>query len=60
MMSKFIRFGKYLEGKGLITADVIISARLLQRGNNRKIGKLASDKGLLTEDDKRNKKNWKY
>ena len=40
-MSKFIRFGKYLEGKGLITADAIISARLLQRGNNRKIGKLA-------------------
>jgi len=50
-MSTFIRFGKYLEGKGLITADAIISARLLQRGNNRKIGKLARDKGWLTEDD---------
>ncbi|MFA5823786.1 MAG: hypothetical protein WC853_12030, partial [Thermodesulfovibrionales bacterium] len=37
--------------KGLITAKAAISARLLQRRNNRMIGEHAKDKGWLTDDN---------
>jgi hypothetical protein len=34
--------------KGLITKDMVIRARVLQRRNNRMIGERAKDKGWLT------------
>jgi hypothetical protein len=50
-MAEIHRFGSFLVARGLITDNEVISARLLQRKNNRLLGELAKDRGWLTYDD---------
>ena len=50
-MIMYDRFGQFLVGKGLINPDAVISARMLQRRNNRMVGTLAQDRGWLTDHD---------
>jgi len=42
-----IVFGRFLKAKGLITDEDIFNARMLQKRQNRKIGEIAVDRGLM-------------
>jgi len=45
---KYLKFGRFLLDKKLITATDIINARILQKSTNLRIGQLARSRGLLT------------
>jgi hypothetical protein len=48
---KYLKFGRFLLEKKLITATDIINARILQKNTNLRIGQLAKSKGLLTGEE---------
>jgi hypothetical protein len=48
---KYLKFGRFLLDKKLITATDIINARILQKRSNLLIGQLAVSKGLLSEEE---------
>jgi hypothetical protein len=43
-------FGRYLRAKGLISEEDIFNARMLQKKQNRKIGEIAVERGLMDID----------
>jgi hypothetical protein len=45
---KYLKFGRFLLDKKLITATDVINARILQKSTNLMIGQLARSKGLLS------------
>jgi hypothetical protein len=45
---RYLFFGQYLHGKGLVTFEDIYKARMFQKRNNLKIGELAMKRGWLT------------
>jgi hypothetical protein len=48
---KYLKFGRYLLGKKIITERDIRTARFIQKKNNHMIGDLARAKGWLNDDD---------
>jgi hypothetical protein len=48
---KYLKFGRFLLDKKLITATDVINARILQKSTNIRIGQLARSKGLLTGEE---------
>lgn len=47
---KYLLFGQYLRLNGIVTIEDTIQARAMQLTQNRKIGELAIEKGLLNEE----------
>lgn len=45
-----IIFGRFLKAKGLITEEDIFNARMLQKRQNRKIGEIAVERGIMDID----------
>jgi hypothetical protein len=48
---RYLKFGRFLLDKKLITAADVINARILQKNANLRIGQLARLKGLLTAEE---------
>lgn len=48
---RYLRLGRYLCEKGLITERDILNARLIQKKSNLRIGELARARGWLNDDD---------
>lgn len=51
MSLRYLLFGQYLAKKGLITEREIIAARMLQKKENKRIGRLARERGLMDKED---------
>jgi hypothetical protein len=45
---RFMRFGLYLKGKGIVTADQLVAALEVQQAKKVPIGQLAIEEGILT------------
>jgi hypothetical protein len=48
---KYLKFGRFLLDKKLITETDVINARILQKSSNLRIGQLARSKGLLAGEE---------
>jgi hypothetical protein len=48
---RYLLFGQYLARKGLITEREIIAARMMQKKTNKRIGRLARERGMMGKDD---------
>ncbi|MEJ2314556.1 MAG: hypothetical protein P8Y85_07230 [Nitrospirota bacterium] len=51
MSLRYLLFGQYLARKGLITEREIIAARMMQKKTNKRIGRLARERGMMGKDD---------
>ncbi len=51
MSLRYLLFGQYLAKKGLITEQEIVWARIMQKRENKRIGQLARERGLMSKED---------